>query len=101
VTKEFWLVADELKKIYDKLKGGIVLVGLQKDFKTELGRGGSFSLEKPRLYLTLTSNPPDGGVAKIVKCKNWVNKRVKPAGRVCDFKIRDGCKILQLTNWEI
>jgi len=99
VTKEFWLVADELKKIYDKLRGGIALIGLQKDFKTELGRGGSFSLEKPRLYVTLTSNPPEGGIAKIVKCKNWVHPRINPNGRTCHFKLRNGCEIRQLTEW--
>jgi hypothetical protein len=99
VTKEFWLVAEELKKIYDKLDKGIVLVGLQKDFKTELGRGGSFSLEKPRLYVTLTSNPPEGGIAKIVKCKNWVHPRINPNGRTCHFKLRNGCEIRQLTEW--
>lgn len=99
VTKEFWLVAEELKKIYDKLKGGIALIGLQKDFKTELGRGGSFSLEKPRLYVTLTSNPPEGGIAKIVKCKNWVHPRINPNGRTCHFKLRNGCEIRQLTEW--
>jgi len=101
VTKEFWLVADEIKKIFDKLKNGIALVGLQKDYKAELGRGGSFSLEKPRLYVTLTSNPPEGGIAKIMKCKNWAQKRVKPAGRTCHFKIRNGNEIRQLTNWEV
>jgi hypothetical protein len=99
VTKEFWLVAEEIKKIFDKLKNGIALIGLQKDFKTELGRGGSFSLEKPRLYVTLTSNPPEGGVAKIIKCKNWVHKKLNPGGRVCNFKIRNGNEIRQLTDW--
>ena len=100
VTSEFWLVAEQMKKIYEKLKGGIALIGLQKDFKTELGRGGSFSLEKPRLYVTLSSNPPEGGIAKIVKCKNWAQKNLNPNGRSCHFKIRNGCEVRHLTNWE-
>lgn len=100
ITDSFYLVAEEIKKIFDKLRKGIAIIGLQKDSKTELGRGGSFSLEKPRLYVTLTANPPEGGIAKIVKCKNWKNKQINPNGRECHFKIRNGNEIRQVTSWE-
>jgi len=100
ITNNFFLVAEELKKIFDRLNTGIAIIGLQKDFKSELGRGGTFSLEKPRLYVSLTSNPPEGGIAKIVKCKNWVDKRINPNGRECNFKIRSGNEIRQVTKWD-
>lgn len=100
VTDNFYLVGSELKKIFDRLETGIAVIGLQKDFKAELGRGGTFSLEKPRLYVSLTSNPPEGGIAKIVKCKNWADKRINPNGRECNFKIRDGNQIRQVTKWD-
>jgi len=100
VTDNFYLVGSELKKIYEKLNNGFAFVGLQKDFKSDLGRGGTFSLEKPRLYVALTSNPPEGGIAKIVKCKNWVNKRINPNGRVLHFRIRNGNEIRGIGNWE-
>ena len=71
ITDSFYLVGEEMKGIYEALEKGIAVIGLQKDWKTPLGRGGSFSIEKPRLYVTLTSNPPDGNIAKIEKMKNW------------------------------
>jgi len=100
VTDSFWLVGEMIRKVFDRLNDGICIIALQKDFKTELGRGGSFGLEKPRLYVTLTSNPPAGGLAKIVKCKNWKIKNHNPNGRECSFKIRNGNEIRQLTEWE-
>lgn len=100
ITDNFYKIGAELKKIHDRLKDGIAIIGLQKDFKTDLGRGGTFSSEKPRLYISLTSNPPEGGIAKIVKCKNWVNKRVNPNHRECSFRIRDGNEIRQITRWD-
>ncbi len=100
VHDNFWLVGSMLAKIYERLNKGIAVVALQKDFKAELGRGGSFSLEKPRLYISLTNNPPEGGIAKIVKCKNWALANVNPNNRICHFKIIQGCKINQVTRWE-
>lgn len=100
VTDSFWLVGEMIRKVFDRLNDGLCIIALQKDFKTELGRGGSFGLEKPRLYVTLTSNPPAGGLAKIVKCKNWKIKNHNPNGRECSFKIRNGNEIRQLTDWE-
>ena len=100
ITDSFWLVGDLIRKVFDKLNNGICILAIQKDFKSELGRGGSFGLEKPRLYLTMTSNPPAGGLAKIVKCKNWKSSNFNPNGRECSFKIRGGSDIGQLTDWE-
>ena len=100
VTDSFWMVGDMVKKIFDKLDKGICLIAMQKDFKAELGRGGTFGLEKPRLYVTMTSNPPEGGIAKIIKCKNWKNSGINPNGRSCNFKIRHASQISQVTDWE-
>ena len=100
ITDSFFLVAGLLTEIYNKLRGGIAVVALQKDHKTDLGRGGSFSLEKPRLYLSLTSNPPEGNIAKIVKCKNWADRKINPNGRECVFNVFDGCQIRQNTSWK-
>uniref|UniRef100_A0A6M3JPE2 Putative bifunctional DNA primase/polymerase n=1 Tax=viral metagenome TaxID=1070528 RepID=A0A6M3JPE2_9ZZZZ len=100
ITDSFFLIGGDLKKIYDKLRKGFAIVALQKDFKSDLGRGGTFSAEKPRLYISITGNPPEGGIAKIVKCKNWANKRINPNGRVCHFKIRNGNEIRQVTQWD-
>ena len=100
ISDSFYTIGGDMRKIYDKLDKGICLIAIQKDFKAELGRGGSFSLEKPRLYVTMTSNPPAGGVAKIIKAKNWKHSDWNPNGRECGFKIRNGSEITQVGDWE-
>lgn len=99
VTDNFWLVGDSMRKIYDKLTTGIAVIALQKDSKNDFGRGGSFSNEKPRLYLTLTSDPPNGGVAKIMKAKNWADPTNNPERKQCRFKVRGGSEVRQIENW--
>lgn len=47
---DFYSIADQLRAIHDKLASGIAIVALQKKRGAELGRGGDFGLEKPRLY---------------------------------------------------
>ena len=100
ITDSFFLVAGLLTEIYNKLNNGIAVIALQKDGKSDLGRGGSFSLEKPRLYLSLTANPPEGNIAKIVKCKNWADRQVNPNRLECVFNVFDGCEIRQNTSWK-
>lgn len=53
ISDTFYRVAGEIERIWSKLQDGIAIIALQKDPKAALGRGGSFSLEKARLYLTL------------------------------------------------
>jgi len=88
VEDNFFLIAKELKMIHEKLDKGIALIALQKDPYKEFGRGGSFGLEKPRLYMTLDR----GGVAKIIKAKNWRGAS-NPNGKICNFKIVNGSQL--------
>ncbi|MFC2045699.1 hypothetical protein ACFLUH_03370 [Chloroflexota bacterium] len=91
---EFYLIADYLRAIHDKLSTGICLIALQKKRGASLGRGGDFGLEKPRLYLTM-----DAGKLKIQKAKNWVNPSENPNGLMLDFKIVQGCEFGLTRNW--
>ena len=65
ITDNFFMIADEIRKIHDKLGKGVAVICLQKKKDVELGRGAEFSLEKPRLYISL-----DFQKLKIIKCKN-------------------------------
>jgi len=91
---DFYMVADYLKQIHDKLSSGIAIVALQKKRGAELGRGGDFGLEKPRLYLSM-----DAGKLAIQKAKNWADSQVNPNGLVLDFKIVNGCKFIVNNDW--
>ena len=95
ITDEFYLVAEYLKQIHEKLSSGIAIVALQKDPKADQGRGGIGSLEKPRLYLNL-----DAGKIVIRKAKNWTNPLVNPNRLELKFKIVSGCKFIVTEEWE-
>ena len=94
LTQDCYLVADYLKQIHDKLSSGMVIVALQKKRGAELGRGGDFGLEKPRLYLSM-----DAGKLTIQKAKNWADPQVNPNGLVLNFKIVNGCKFIVTDDW--
>ena len=95
VTDEFWKVAESIRKIYDKLDKGIAIIGLQKKSGSEYARGGEFSMEKSRLYITLQAGSPDkNSVLKIVSAKN--PKGDKPSrGIEIEYKLVQGCKFVK------
>lgn len=93
VTNDFFLVAEEISKIWDKLKGGIALIAVQKKQGATLGRGAEFSAEKPRLYLSM-----DSGRLTIVKGKNWAVEAQNPNGLKFSFKLVGGFKFVEVTN---
>jgi len=99
ISDSFYKVAEILTGIQERLEKGIAVVALQKGFKQELGRGAEFSLEKPRLYITMSANPPEGNIAKIIKCKNWKRSDVNPNGMECIFNVIQGTKIKKTLGW--
>lgn len=94
ISSDPWQVGGHLKTIYDKLRNGVCVVALQKKRGQELGRGAEFSLEKPRLYLSMES-----GCVKIIKCKNWVDSQRNPNGLTLKFKLVAGCKFQPISGW--
>jgi len=98
ISDAFYKVGQQITDIFDRLKNGIAVIGLQKDKKSEVGRGGSFSLEKPRLYLTIDSQYP-GNIIRIVKAKNWRDPEMNPNGFCRKFKIVKGINLLPEGIW--
>lgn len=91
VTDNFFLIAEELNAIFNRLNRGIALIALQKKRGAIMGRGAEFSLEKPRLYLSM-----DSGVLKIVKGKNWAREGQNPNDRQWTFKLLQGWKFIDI-----
>lgn len=89
VSGEFFKIAEELRAIFDKLNKGIAVIALQKKRGAELGRGAEFSLEKPRLYLSL-----DAGSLKIIKAKNWAVEGQNPNDMEFKFSLVNGAKFV-------
>ena len=86
---KFYEIAGEIRKIHDKLKKGICVIALQKKKGAEFGRGGDFSREKARMYLTM-----GGGKLTIVDGKIWAGEH-NPNGRVFDYKLWGGWKFIE------
>jgi hypothetical protein len=89
VTKDFYEVGGEIKGIFDRLGKGIAIIALQKKKGSDIGRGGDFTLEKPRLYMAMQP-----GELKIVKGKNWASE-YNPNGMSWKFKLVQGCRFLE------
>lgn len=103
ISDNFYQIGQRLTDIYKKLNKGIAVIALQKDPKVKTGRGGMFSLEKPRLYCTLDADYPNGQRLEIIKAKNWRDPECNPNGYYQIFKIVKGCNLHPgpwLTNYE-
>lgn len=66
---KFYLIGDRLQEIHEKLDKGVAIVSIQKDKYAEYGRGGVFSLEVCRLYLTLDFMESEEEPCSLLKIK--------------------------------
>lgn len=94
ITKDFYLVSDFIKNIFDRLKKGIAVIAIQKNRGMELGLGGGRSIEKARLYLSMGH-----GKIQILKCKNWADTTFNPNRLELNFKLAKGCRFIETSEW--
>ena len=94
LSGDFFAIADYMRQIHDKLGSGIAIIALQKKRGAELGRGGDFGLEKPRLYLSM-----DKGKLTIQKAKNWTDPTSNPNDLILKFKVLAGCQLIITEDW--
>jgi len=100
MTTDFWKVGGMIQEIFKKLRDGICLIALQKADGRDVGRGGDFSREKARLYLSL-DYLQDQRVnrIKIVDAKAWKTD-VNPRGMYREYKLVKGSRFMPVTAWE-
>ena len=87
---DFWKVGEKIMAIWKRLRNGVAVILIQKSRDSDFARGGEFSIEKARLYLTLDKGNPYN-FAKIVSAKNWVNPQVNPNGYGLQYRLARGC----------
>jgi len=100
ISDKFYNIGQTLTEIRDNLNKGIAIIALQKEKNAELGRGASFSLEKPRLYMTVDPDYP-GTKIKVVKAKSWRHGDINPNGLAIKFKTVNGCNLIPQGVWEV
>jgi hypothetical protein len=103
LSDNFYQIAGIFRRMYDILEGGVAVIAIQKTKGAEAGRGGSMSLEKPRLYVTLsieeqTVDVPRHTIAKIVKAKSVRDPSRNPNGLSFRFRIPDGAHIAPISS---
>ena len=103
IHKDFFDIAMLVRKIHEKLGDSICFIGIQMKVGAELGRGGDFSAEKARLYLTMDYMDSE----KKTKIKIYDAKEPRPPhdnvrGQWRMIKIRNGCDLSYspLDNWK-
>lgn len=89
VSDKFFLVADMIRRIHERLTDGVAIICLQKNKGKDTGRGGDFSLEKARLSIAL-SYAFGVNTCKVVKCKNPLRGNLNPQGQEIDFRLHRG-----------
>lgn len=99
VHDKFWLVADKIKKIHDRLNKGIAVICIQKRGDKPYARGGEFTLELCRLGIALDNNDPYGHICSVLKNKIPLDPRHKLAGESRDFKLGGGACIKPISEW--
>ncbi len=99
ITDQLWKISEPISEIHNKLKEGIAIIALQKSQGKDLGRGGDFSLEKARLYLSLDYiQDQKRNQLKIVDAKAY-RTDINPRGFYCNYKLVKGAKFIQDSAW--
>jgi len=100
VTTDFWKVGGMIQEIHKKLKDGIAIIALQKAEGRDAGRGGDFSKEKARLYLSLDYlHEQKVNRLKIVDAKAW-RTSTNPRGMFRHYKLANGARFVPTSAWE-
>lgn len=99
MDEDFYLAGKHIRAIHEKLTTGMCFVCMQKKPGQNYAYGGVGTAKLPRLYVVFEKNPPEGNIAKIIKCKNRVPGTEDHSFRQCHFKIVNGSFIQGMTDW--
>jgi hypothetical protein len=98
VGAEAFIVTEDIKRVFDKLKKGLLLIVMQKRSYKEYAVGGEGTLEKARLAINLEHSNGEN-LARITVAKNW-HGTDNPKWKVCKYKVFSGGVMKMDKYWE-
>ncbi len=93
IGKDAFEAVDDIKRVFDRLRKGLLLIVMQKRSYKEYAVGGEGTLEKARLAVNLEHRKGIGNICKITVVKNWTGLIKHPKGYECEYKIWSGGKM--------
>jgi hypothetical protein len=99
VGADAYAVVEDIKRVFDRLMGGVLLIVMQKRSYKEWAVGGEGTLEKARLAVNLERRAGIGNVCRITVAKNWTGVIRHPRGYECLYKIYRGGKMEMNGEW--
>jgi hypothetical protein len=99
VGADAYAVVEDIKRVFDRLTTGLLLIVMQKRSYKEWAVGGEATLEKARLALNLEHRSGVGNLCRITVAKNWTGVVDHPKGKVCVYKTWNGGKMEMTDHW--
>lgn len=99
IHEDFFELGKLINNIFLTLRGGICIICCQKKAGADYAKGGSASLEKPRLVINLDKNDSFGCTCKIIKCKRSAVKGENHDGKEIDYLIDKDADFVKLSGW--
>jgi KaiC/GvpD/RAD55 family RecA-like ATPase len=99
VGADAYAVVEDIKRVFDRLVGGLLLIVMQKRSYKEWAVGGEGTLEKARLAVNLEHRAGVGNVCRITVAKNWTGVIQHPRGYECVYKTHRGGKMEISGEW--
>jgi hypothetical protein len=99
IGSEAFTVTEDVKRVFDKLYKGLLLIVMQKRSYKDFAVGGEGTLEKARLAVNLEHGTGGENVCRITVAKNWTGVISAPRGYMCQYKIWQGGEMKKVGEW--
>jgi hypothetical protein len=99
IHDEFYKIGKQIKAIHDKLKDGIAIILIQMKSGSNLGRGGDFSKEVSRLYLSMDYQPDQKCTRVAIEEMKSPKTEAGYRGWSRSVKIIDGSRLSPMGPW--
>jgi len=97
VGAEAYTVTEDIRRVFDRLDRGLLLIVMQKRSYKDFAVGGEGTLEKARLAINL-EHVGGTNLCRITVAKNWRTAE-RPRGQVCKYNVFSGGEMRTVGDW--